>query len=131
MDILALLTKEFEQEVITTRKMLQRVPDDRFGWKPHVKSMTMLQLTTHIAELPGFISMGLNTTELDFAVTPYSPAHVENSAQLLELYEKFVEGGRQSLASATESDLLPEWTLNLTLHNKGNIAAQKAGSQIV
>jgi len=61
--------------------------------------------------LPGFISMGLITTELDFGVTPYSPAHVENSAQLLELYEKSVEGGRQSLASATESDLLPEWTL--------------------
>ena len=88
MQIIPLLLKEFDQEIVITQQMLQRVPDDKFGWKPHEKSMTMLQLTTHIAELPGFITLGLNTTEMDFATNPYTPTVVENTTQLLEVFEK-------------------------------------------
>lgn len=91
--------------------MLQRVPDDKLSWKPHEKSMTIIQLTTHIAELPGWISMGLQTTELDFAAQPYAPTQIDSTVQLLEVFEKSVETGRQALTNATESDLLPDWTL--------------------
>ncbi|MBW3545531.1 MAG: DinB family protein, partial [Bacteroidetes bacterium] len=44
--------RELEQEAITTRKMLERVPTDKFDWQPHPKSMTIKRLATHIAELP-------------------------------------------------------------------------------
>ena len=66
MTILEQLAKELESEALTTRKMLQRVPKDKFSWAPHEKSMTLKRLATHIAELPGWISMALNTSELDF-----------------------------------------------------------------
>ncbi len=111
MKILPLVQKEFEQEMASTRKMLQRVPPDRFDWKPHEKSMSMLQLTTHLAELPGWIPMALNTTEMDFAKTPYTPAAVNSTEDLMRVFEQSVESGRQSLNTATEDDLLPEWTL--------------------
>jgi hypothetical protein len=59
MQIIPLLLKEMEEEAAITRKMLERVPADKFSWKPHDKSMTMQQLTVHIAELPSWVRMAL------------------------------------------------------------------------
>lgn len=111
MTIIPLLVKELDQEAETTRKMLQRVPSDKWGWKPHEKSMTMQQLTVHIAELPGWIKMALNTSELDFASQPYEQTVVNSTEELLQLFEKSLESGRSALEEATEDDLLPDWTL--------------------
>jgi uncharacterized damage-inducible protein DinB len=111
MKLIPLLLKEMEQEAQTTHKMLERVPADKFNWKPHPKSMTMKQLTVHIAELPSWVSLGLHTTELDFATSPYNPAPVESTDDLLKLLDKSLKEGRTSLQNATEEDLLPNWTL--------------------
>ena len=111
MNVIPLLLKELEQEAKTTRKMLERVPDDKFDWKPHAKSMSMKQLTVHIAELPSWVTMGLTTSELDFATTPYQPTTVNSTADLLQLLENSLEKARTSLKGATEDDLLPNWTL--------------------
>lgn len=100
-----------EQEAQTTRKMLQRVPTDKFQWRPHPKSMTMQQLATHIAELPTWVTMVLNTSELDFAKNEYKPAVINNTEELLEYFEKNLKEGKQSLEKATKEDLLPDWTL--------------------
>jgi len=53
MEIIPMLLKEMEEEAQTTRKMLERVPNDKFDWRPHPKSMNIRSLATHIAELPG------------------------------------------------------------------------------
>lgn len=111
MNIIDLLLKEFDQETAITRRMLERVPEDKWSWKPHEKSMTMKQLTVHIAELPGWINMALNTSELDFESAPYNPAPVDSVKDLLALFEKSVESGRASLSKAVEADLEPSWTL--------------------
>lgn len=111
MDIIQALLKEFNEEAAITRKMLQRVPEDKWDWKPHAKSMSMESLSVHVAELPSWIKMGLTTSELDFAAAPYEPTKVESTAALLDVFEKAVVEGRQALAQATEADLLPTWTL--------------------
>ncbi|HEX8357022.1 MAG TPA: DinB family protein [Segetibacter sp.] len=111
MEIIQLLLKEIEEEAQTTRKMLARVPADKFDWKPHEKSMSMKQLTVHIAELPSWVSMALTTEGLDFAAFAYEPAPVENTEQLLALFETSFEKGKETLAQASEEDLLPGWTL--------------------
>ena len=100
-----------EQEAQTTRKMLSRIPDDKFSWKPHEKSMSIKQLATHIAELPTWVSVTLTTSELDFAAQPYEPTDVNITTELLELFEKSLAEGKTHLAKATEDDLLPTWTL--------------------
>lgn len=66
MEIIELLLKEFEQEAQTTRKMLSLVTNDKSDWRPHERSMAMKQLSTHLAELPSWVTMALNTSELDF-----------------------------------------------------------------
>lgn len=111
MQIIPLLQKEFEHEAATTRKFLQLVPAEKFDWKPHEKSMSMRQLTTHIAELPGWISMAFTTSEMDFEKTPYTPTQVNSTEELLEVFEKAYQNGKAKLGSANEDDLLPEWTL--------------------
>ncbi len=105
------LLKEMEQESQTTRKMLSRIPDDKYDWKPHPRSMTIRQLATHIAELPTWVSMTLTTSELDFAGNPYSPPAINSTAELLELFERSLTDGRSHLEKATDDDLLPDWTL--------------------
>lgn len=111
LQIIPLLQKEMEQESITTRKMLQRVPADKFDWKPHEKSMSLKQLATHVAELPTWVSLTLNTSELDFATSPYEEKPLKDEKGLLDLFEKSLEEGRTELAKTTEEDLLPDWTL--------------------
>jgi uncharacterized damage-inducible protein DinB len=111
MDIIQLLLTEFEQESQITRKMLQRVPADKYDWKPHQKSMSLKSLCVHIAELPSWVAMGLNTTGIDFAANPYQPTEIKNEAELLDLFERSLAEGRASLNEAKEEDLLPSWTL--------------------
>lgn len=111
MNLIPIFLKEMEQEAQTTRKMLQRIPTDKFGWQPHPKSMTIQRLATHIAELPTWVTMVLNTSELDFAKEEYKPAAINTTEELLEYFEKCLKEGKESLGKATEEDLLPEWTL--------------------
>jgi uncharacterized damage-inducible protein DinB len=111
MKLVPMLRKEMEQEAITTRKMLSIVPNDQFDWKPHEKSMTIRQLATHVAELPGWISMVLQTEELDFAKTPYSPVKIDTTSELVTYFEKTVDEGLAGLSGAKEEDLLPDWVL--------------------
>ncbi|MFN2456812.1 MAG: DinB family protein [Chitinophagaceae bacterium] len=111
MDITQLLLKEMDQEAQTTRKMLERVPNDKWDWKPHEKSMPMKNLCVHIAELPSWVSMGLSTSELDFAAMDYIPTEINSSAELVQLFEKSLESGKASLSNAKEEDLLPTWTM--------------------
>jgi uncharacterized damage-inducible protein DinB len=111
MEIIPLLLKEMDQEAAITRKMLTLVPDDKYDWKPHEKSMTMKQLTVHIAELPSWAGMALTTEGIDFAASPYEPAQVSNNEELISLFEKSAEGSKSTLGNAKEEDLLPTWTL--------------------
>jgi uncharacterized damage-inducible protein DinB len=105
------LLKELEQEAQTTRKMLERVPTVYFDWQPHQKSMNVQRLATHIAELPGWITMAVTTDGLDFANNPYKQETVSNTAELLEYFERSLEDGRSHLRNASEETLEETWTL--------------------
>jgi uncharacterized damage-inducible protein DinB len=111
MTILELLLKEMDQEARTTRKMLERVPEDRFSWRPHEKSMNLRRLSTHIAELPSWVTMALTTDGLDFAKNPYQQTHIDTNAELLDFFERSLADGRSHLSQATEDQLWPSWTL--------------------
>ncbi|WP_207425582.1 DinB family protein [Pedobacter sp. SYSU D00535] len=106
-----LLLKELEQEALTTRKMLGRLPEDKYNWQPHPKSMKLIQLATHVAELPSWVGMVLNTTELDFATSPYTPVPIANNQELLSYFEKSLSEGIEELKKASEAPLDDEWIL--------------------
>lgn len=117
---LELFAKEMAREGITTRKMLSVVPNDKFDWKPHPKSMTIRQLTTHIAELPAWPGMVLQTNELDFATMDYQPTIVNSTAELMEIFEKNLAAAQNDLAAGDESTLGKTWTLRTGDHIHSN-----------
>ena len=106
-----MLLKEMDQEAKTTRNMLGRVPDDKYDWQPHEKSMTIRNLATHIAELPTWVTLALTTNGLDFATAPYEPVAINNTAELLDFFERSLADGKASLSQATDEQLEPIWTL--------------------
>jgi uncharacterized damage-inducible protein DinB len=111
MDLIPIFLHEMEQEAATTRKFLSRVPADKFDWRPHPKSMTLMQLTTHIAELPSWVSLTLHTDELDFATVPYQPTVVSSTDELLAILEKALADEKDALEAASEDILTKPWTL--------------------
>jgi uncharacterized damage-inducible protein DinB len=103
--------KELRKEAETTRKMLSRIPNDKFGWQPHPKSMTIKRLATHIVELPSWVGMALNTSELDFANNPYQPEDINSTAGLLQCFERNIKDAEAQLQDAKEEKLSEIWTL--------------------
>lgn len=111
MDIIKLLQKELTQEVATTRKFFALVPFDKPDFAPHEKSMKMIDLATHIADLASWPKLGVETDELDFATAPYNPAKVENNAQLIAILDKGLEESLASLSEVEEAFLEKPWVL--------------------
>ena len=106
-----MLLPEFDNEMKLTRKTLERVPDDKFDWKPHAKSMSMGRLAGHLAELPGFGTAVITTDGIDFDKGEYKPAVVNNRADVLELFDKNVAATREAIVGATDDHLRQPWHL--------------------
>jgi uncharacterized damage-inducible protein DinB len=102
--------QQFIDEGATTRKMLARVPDDQFSYKPHEKSMDMKRLASHIADLPGWIHMAFTTDGIDFA-QPYEAPKINNKADLLAYFDKRYAEGLSTLVPENEKMLDKPWTM--------------------
>jgi uncharacterized damage-inducible protein DinB len=102
--------QQFIDEAATTRKMLARVPEDKFDYKPHPKSMDMKSLVVHIADLPGWIHFTFTTDELDFA-KPYEMPEISSHADLMAFFEKRYQDGLSVLVPENEKLLGKPWTL--------------------
>jgi len=111
MKIIPLLIKEFENEAKTTRKFLDLVPEEKFDWKPHEKSMSLKRLSVHIAELASWPDMVIKTEGLDFAESDYKPTPVENAEELKDLLEESYEKGLKAFQSTDEQILNKTWTM--------------------
>jgi uncharacterized damage-inducible protein DinB len=106
---------EFDQEMATTRKTLERVPEDKPDWKPHEKSMPMARLAGHLAELPGFAGMILTQDSFNVRPAEGAPARqpliMSSRKQLLEAFDKNVAAAHAAIAGASDETLMKTWTL--------------------
>src|SRR6185503_6821744 len=110
MTIIEFFKQQFIDEAATTRKMLSRVPDDKYNYKPHEKSMVMKSLVTHIADLPGWIHFTLTTDELDFQKA-YEMPDINNTKDLVAYFDKRYNDGLSVLVAENEKVLNKPWTL--------------------
>ncbi|HEX2203968.1 MAG TPA: DinB family protein [Longimicrobium sp.] len=102
---------DLEQELATTRRVLERVPEEHFGWKPHEKSMSLGALATHLATLPFWGSTTIGTDELDIAANPLPPNPLaENREALLARFDDRAGALRAALEGADDEALLRPWT---------------------
>ena len=108
MTIGQMMLGEFDQEMQNTRKTLERCPDEKWNWKPHEKSGTVGWLAGHIATMPGWVAMTINTEELDYAPVggpSYQPPKIENKRALLTELDKNVAEARAALASVSDAEM--------------------------
>jgi uncharacterized damage-inducible protein DinB len=112
MTIAELLLPEFDQEMASTRKVLERVPDDKFAWKPHDKSFSMAALASHIATMVTWTVDTMNRTEFDLATASMAEMTktAKNRAEVLSWFDANVASARTVL-QRPDADYFVPWTL--------------------
>jgi uncharacterized damage-inducible protein DinB len=110
-NISSALIAELKQEAATTRTCLERIPADKFDWKPHEKSMTMKTLAVHVAEMFGWTPPTLLQPELDFSKMDYKPAEPKDAAELVELLDKNVAEALDALEKTSDEAYGEPWSL--------------------
>lgn len=104
------LLAEFDHEMGTTRRLLERVPDGSLGWKPHDKSRSMAGLATHLASLPHWASVILTSDAFDLSAAPRAQSDKASSAAILEAFDAETKQSRP-LLDKTDAELTARWTL--------------------
>jgi len=105
------LIPEFQHETANTLKMLKAVPQEHFGWRPHEKSMTLGRLASHVAQIPGYMTMALTTDEFNFANRTTKPVEAQSSEELIQLFEQSKSKALEELQNASDEALRTNWKL--------------------
>jgi uncharacterized damage-inducible protein DinB len=108
------LLPEYDHEMGTTRRLLDRVPEAEFGWKPHQKSMSLGELAGHLANIPTWMGTVIASAEFDMSTADRGqlrPAAPASRAALLEQFDSKVAEARANLVGKTDAELLAPWTL--------------------
>ncbi len=103
---------EFDHEMATTRKLLERVPEAKADWQPHPKSMTLGKLSIHVATLPQWAITTMKQTELDMnppGGEPMKQAVFESTAAMLATFDAKVREARAAIAAAEDKDFMVPW----------------------
>jgi uncharacterized damage-inducible protein DinB len=109
-----LYLSEFDQEMASARKTLERIPEDKLSYKPHEKSMPLDRLAGHVAELAGWAVTTINQDSLDFmppGQPPYQPTIATSRKQVLEIFDRNREMSRKAIADASDEHLMKNWSL--------------------
>ncbi|MGE3273733.1 MAG: DinB family protein [Vicinamibacterales bacterium] len=113
MSIADALLPEFDREMAVTRRVLERVPDGQFDWKPHAKSMSLGRLAEHLAELPQWVGATVGHSELDLATARRPEGYTSPATReaVLAMHDRTAAEARTSLSGRTDAELLAPWTL--------------------
>ncbi len=112
MPLIDSLLPEFDREMGLTRKLLDRVPDGQFDWKPHPTSVTLGRLAEHLAEMPLWTTMTMTQSALE--MTTQRPPDYQRPATrdaVLAMFDTNLKSGRTNLAGKTDAEFMAPWTL--------------------
>jgi hypothetical protein len=115
MELKNFFLEQLEREAVSSRKVLERVPEGRNDWKPHDKSMALGYLAALVATMPGWVALMIERDELnldDSASEGFKAKAVATKTELLRALEESLDKGRKALESATEAHLMKPWRLS-------------------
>lgn len=107
---------EFDLEMAATRRLLERLPEGAFDWRPHPRSFDLGGLATHLAQIPHWGTSILTRDEHDLATSAGRAKRLDGVAAVLETFDRHVDEVRNTLVSMTEGQLLQPWTLRRGTH---------------
>ena len=114
MSIANSLLPEFDQEMQTTRTLLERIPDAEAGWKPHEKSWTLGELSMHVVNVPNWLTVTLDTEVFDVMASDEGrDRNFESTAKLLASFDQSVAIARERLATASDEEFGVNWTFKM------------------
>jgi uncharacterized damage-inducible protein DinB len=108
------LLPEFDQEMANTRRVLERIPDEKLDWQAHPKSRTIGWNANHIAEMPGWMAPMLARPSMDIAPVggePYQSPKLTSRSEILDLFDRNVAAGREALKATKDEEVHDTWTL--------------------
>jgi uncharacterized damage-inducible protein DinB len=105
------LQKEFAAEVVTTKRVLDRVPEDKLGWKPHERSMSLGQLAFHIATVPGAIVKITTPDSFDVSQSKFIQAMPGSMSEVHAALDQSVHDVEKTLSETTNERALADWYL--------------------
>lgn len=105
------LLAELKHEAASTRKILERVPAESFGWKPHEKSMSLMQLSGHVAGITNWLPIIANDQEFDVSKRDNKPKVFTDTASLLQDFEESLAKATVAIQSASNENLMEKWRL--------------------
>jgi len=111
MKLTDLFLAQLEREAPTTRKVLERVPEGKFDWKPHPKSMEMGYLSALVATMFGWIATMIDQDHLDLAAG--SKPSISNNGERLDLFDQSLAAARRALSETSDEHLLTSWQLKM------------------
>ncbi len=114
MELKKYFLEQLEQEAVSSRKAIERVPEGQNSWKPHEKSMDLGYLAALVATMPGWLALMINFDELDLdspSGQTFRTQAVETRAELLRLLDEGLERSRAALDQTTEEHLMRPWRL--------------------
>ena len=109
MSLLDPIIAELQHEATTTRTLIERVPDEQFDWQPHEKSMSMKQITNHIAQLYNWSGFILNQDELDIATAQFERKIASTTQELLALFDENVANVVELFKKQEDQHVLKTW----------------------
>ena len=101
---------EFDHEMANTRKSLERVPEDKFSFKPHTKSMSLGALATHLATMNHWAEAIFALDSFDVSTAPPNP-EFKTRAEVLASFDKTTATARKAIADSTDAHFMKPWTL--------------------
>jgi uncharacterized damage-inducible protein DinB len=104
-----MILPEFDQEMANTRKVLERVPDDKFNWKAHPKSNTIGWNANHLAEIPGWVEGTL--TKDSWEIEGYQSPTLTTRQAVLDLFDRNVAAAHKAIAAAKDEEMGKPWSL--------------------
>ncbi len=109
MAIIDSILLEMEQEAQATRRLLERVPENKLSWRPHPKSFSLGQLALHIAQMPGGVSMMATQDVFDYP--QFQQPEAKSRAELLQTFNQGLARAKEILSAMNDQKLLATWTL--------------------
>jgi uncharacterized damage-inducible protein DinB len=110
----ATLLPEFDQEMANTRKVLERIPEDKLDWRAHPKSNTIGWNANHVADLVNWLAQALTRPSLDVAPVggePYPFPKLTSRRELLDLFDRNVAAARTAITALRDEEMVQMWTL--------------------
>ena len=121
------LLAEYQREMATTRRLLERIPAERLEWRPHPKSFTAGGLGAHLVDCVRWLDAIFRGDELDVDPSTYRPYAATSLDGLLEAFDEAVEAGRRALSSADASTLAAPWRLTV----RGRVRLERPRGDVV